>query len=180
MKIIWKQYRIQLFLGLVIVFLSFLAFRQQGWKLVQDGFFQGLKTLYDELPLLVAAFLTAGFLQAIVKKEWITRWLGRESGLKGILLACLGGGLIPGGPYAYYPIAGALLKSGAGLGVLIAFVTAKNLWSVSRLPLEVAILGNTITIQRYLVTFLIPPLLGILVEWIFGKHISGIRKGVEE
>ncbi len=164
---------------IVITFLAAAAFQQTGWGGVWQGFSSGLGILISELPLLAAAFLTAGFLQALVKKEFIARWLGRDAGIKGILLACLGGGLIPGGPYAYYPIAGALLKSGAGLGVLIAFVTAKNLWSVSRLPLEIAILGTTVTIRRYLITFLIPPLLGIAVDRIFGGLIGKIREGVE-
>lgn len=179
MKPSLKKYRIHFILLIVITILAAAAFQQTGWIGVWQGFSSGLEILIRELPLLGAAFLTAGFLQALIKKEFINNWLGREAGLKGILLACLGGGLIPGGPYAYYPIAGALLKSGAGLGVLIAFVSAKNLWSVSRLPLEIAILGTTVTIRRYLITFLIPPLLGIGVEWIFGGLIEKIRKGVE-
>jgi uncharacterized membrane protein YraQ (UPF0718 family) len=174
-----NQYRIHLILFIVILGLAVVAYQQAGWNQVWEGISGGLSILFRELPLLIAAFLTAGFLQALVKKEFITRWLGREAGIKGIILACLGGGLIPGGPYAYYPIAGALLKSGAGLGVLVAFVSAKNLWSVSRLPYEIAILGTNITIHRYLITFLIPPLFGILIEWVFGRWIKNIREGVE-
>ncbi len=174
-----KKYWVHLLLLIVIIILALFAYLQSGWGLVQDGILTGIQILWRELPLLVAAFLTAGFLQALVKKEFITRWLGTESGIKGILLACLGGGLIPGGPYAYYPIASALLKSGAGLGVLIAFVSAKNLWSVSRIPLEIAILGTTITIRRYMITFLIPPLLGFFTERVFGNRIKNIRENVE-
>jgi uncharacterized membrane protein YraQ (UPF0718 family) len=167
---------IYVLLVLVILVLAFLAYQQAGWVQVGKGFLEGINILRREFLLLAAAFLTAGFLQALVKKEFITRWLGREAGIKGILLACLGGGLIPGGPYAYYPIASALLNSGAGLGVLIAFVSAKNLWSVSRIPLEIAILGPSITIRRYLITFLIPPIMGILAERLFGKLIKSIRE----
>jgi uncharacterized membrane protein YraQ (UPF0718 family) len=180
MKISSKKYRIHFILFLVILLLGAAAYQQAGWDQVWKGLRNGVGILIREFPLLAAAFITAGFLQALIKKEFITHWLGRESGVKGILLACIGGGLIPGGPYAYYPIAGALLKSGAGLGVLIAFVSAKNLWSVSRIPLEIAILGTTITIQRYLITFLIPPLLGLIVEGIFGSQIEKIQEGVEE
>jgi uncharacterized membrane protein YraQ (UPF0718 family) len=180
MKSSLKKYYIHLILVIIITILAAAAYQQAGWSQVWKGFNSGFSILVREFLLLTAAFLIAGFLQALVKKEFITRWLGRESGLKGILLACLGGGLIPGGPYAYYPISSALLKSGAGLGVLIAFVTAKNLWSVSRLPLEIAILGTSVTIRRYLITFLIPPLIGIAVEWIFGGMIGKIREDVEK
>ena len=179
MKSFFQKNWVQILLSGVIFILAGLAYAQGGWPDVLAGFTMGVSILGRESILLVAAFLTAGLLQALVKKEFITHWLGREAGIKGILLACLGGGLIPGGPYAYYPIAGALLSSGAGLGVLVAFVTAKNLWSVSRLPYEYAILGGTITYRRYLITFLIPPLLGILVERLFGSWISAIRENVK-
>ena len=180
MKAFLQKYWVQFLLLGVILILGSLAYTRGGWETVLAGFSSGLNILTRESVLLIAAFLTAGLLQSLVKKEFITNWLGREAGIKGILLACLGGGLIPGGPYAYYPIAGALLSSGAGLGVLVAFVSAKNLWSISRLPYEFAILGGTVTIRRYLITFLIPPLLGMLVEWLFGARIAAIREGVKK
>lgn len=180
MRTFLKKYWVQILLSVVILILAGLAYNRGGWQDVIAGFLSGIDILGRESFLLIAAFLTAGLLQALVKKEFITRWLGRDAGLKGILLACLGGGLIPGGPYAYYPIAGALLSSGAGLGVLVAFVSAKNLWSVSRLPYEYAIMGGTITLRRYLITFLIPPLLGMLVEWLFGNKITTIRENIKK
>ena len=163
-------------LGIVTLTLAFLTWRKGGESLVFQGLKGGSTLLVKEIPLLAAAFLTAGFLQALVEKESIERWLGAESGWRGLALACVGGALIPGGPYAYYPIAGALLHSGAGIGVLIAFVAAKNLWSVSRLPMEFALLGTRITLIRYGVTFLFPPILGFLAEKLFGKSITKIRE----
>jgi uncharacterized protein len=180
MRSFLKKNWISSLLLVVILILALIAYSRGGWHLIYEGIKNGITIFVTEIPLLVAAFLTAGLIQSLVKKEFITRWLGQEAGIKGILLACLGGGLIPGGPYVYYPIAGALLSSGAGLGVLVAFITAKNLWSVSRLPYEFALLGSSITIRRYLITFLIPPLLGILVEWLFGGYIQKIRENVKE
>jgi uncharacterized membrane protein YraQ (UPF0718 family) len=130
------------------------------------------------VPLLAAAFLVAGLIQALVTRDTVTRWLGVEAGWRGIALACLGGALIPGGPYVYYPIAGALLRTGASLGVLVAFVTAKNLWSVTRLPLEFALLGPRLTLIRFGVTLILPPVLGFLSEAFFGKRIERIREAV--
>jgi uncharacterized membrane protein YraQ (UPF0718 family) len=87
--------------------------------------------------------------------------------------------LIPGGPYVYYPIAGSLLQSGAGLGVLIAFVAAKNLWSITRLPYEFALLGPQLTLLRYFLTLVFPPLLGYLAETLFGNNIERIREAAQ-
>jgi len=165
-----------LVLALVVVALAGVAYDQGGFDLLLDGLLSGGYTLLGVIPLLIAAFLIAGLTQVLVSRELVTRWLGAESGWKGIVLACFGGALMPGGPYVYYPITATLMKAGAGLGVMIAFVTAKNLWSISRLPLEFALLGPRLTIIRFLVTFLVPPLIGVLAQALFGQQIDRIRQ----
>jgi uncharacterized membrane protein YraQ (UPF0718 family) len=179
MKAVLQRNAIALFLGFVALALAIAAYQQQGMSLVIDGLGTGLSILWTILPLLVAAFLTAGLIQALVKEQTVKRWLGSRSGWRGLMLACLAGALIPGGPYVYYPIAAVLLKSGAGLGVLVAFVSAKNLWSISRIPLEIALLGPQITFTRYWITLVVPPLLGFFAELIFGKMIKRIRENVQ-
>ncbi len=156
--------------------LAGLAWYRGGWPLVFEGLLVGAKVLWRVLPLLVFAFLVAGLVQALVRERSVRRWLGAESGWRGIALACMAGALMPGGPYAYYPVAAVLLKSGAGLGVLVAFITAKNLWSITRLPLEFALLGPYLTIIRFLMTLFIPPLVGVLAQLLFGDKIEGIRE----
>jgi uncharacterized membrane protein YraQ (UPF0718 family) len=156
-----------------------LAWRRGGPELALAGLMQGGRALLNADPLLVLALLVAflifGPIRTLAPRETITRWLGANAGWRGIALACFAGALFPGGPYAYYPVAGALLQAGASLGVLIAFVAAKNLWSVSRLPLELALLGPRLTLIRFGVTLALPPLLGFLAEVILGRHIECIR-----
>ncbi len=174
-----KRDNTPIFLAIVALVLGFLARRSGGPSLALAGIKSGGGILLSVIPLLIAAFLTAGLIQSLVSREMVTRWLGSESGWKGLALACLGGALIPGGPYVYYPIAGALLQTGAGLGVLVAFVIAKNLWSISRIPMELALLGPELTFVRYGITFIIPPLMGFLAETLFGRYLERIRMAVQ-
>jgi uncharacterized membrane protein YraQ (UPF0718 family) len=171
--------RTPLYLLIVAVILAGVIWASKGPEAILSGLVAGGRVLLSVVPLLVAAFLVAGLVQVLATKELVTKWLGSASGWKGILLACVGGGLMPGGPYVYFPIAGVLLQTGAGLGPLVAFVIAKNLWSLSRLPLEVALLGTQLTFTRFVVTLALPPLLGFLAEALFGNRIEAIRKGVE-
>jgi uncharacterized membrane protein YraQ (UPF0718 family) len=163
---------------ILLLVLIVIAWRLDGIEAVQNGALNGLRTLLSVIPILIAAFLIAGFTQVIVSQQVIERWLSGRSGWRGILIACVAGALIPGGPYVYYPIAGGLLLAGAGIGPLIAFVIAKNLWSVTRLPFEFALLGPELTFIRYALTLAIPPILGILAEWLFGGNIDQIRSSV--
>ena len=169
----------QLALTLVAVALAVVSWQSGGSDMAFEGLISGGTFLLRVIPLLIAAFLTAGLIQVLVSEETVKRWLGAGAGLRGLALACLGGALIPGGPYVYYPIAGALMNTGAGLGVLVAFVAAKNLWSFSRLPMEFALLGPRLTIVRFAVTLVIPPLLGFLAEVFFGRAIERIREAVK-
>ena len=176
----------KLSLDWTLITLSGVAFTLAGiawWKGGQDlaleGLRQGFQTLVSVTPMLLAAFLTAGLTNVLISKELVERWLAAGTGWRGILIGCIGGALIPGGPYVYYPIAGSLLQSGAGLGVLVAFVTAKNLWSISRLPYEFALLGPPLTLVRYALTLIFPPLLGYLAETLFGNSIERIREAVQ-
>lgn len=164
-----------LILIVVLIGLAVLLVIDGGITKLFDGLITSANTFLRTTPLLIAAFLVAGFTQVLVNEEFVTRWLGKESGWKGIGLACLAGALIPGGPYVYYPIAAVLMKSGAGIGVLVAFVSAKNLWSVTRLPYEVALIGMEVTVSRFLLTLIFPPLLGWAAELLFGRVMDKIR-----
>lgn len=170
--------RIPLLLAVIVLFLAGLAWNQGGPELAGQGLLQGGEILLGVIPLLIFAFLIAGLVQVLVSSEVVTRWLGAEAGWRGIALACLAGALMPGGPYVYYPIAASLMHAGAGLGVLVAFVTAKNLYSISRLPLEVALLGPHLTIVRFVLTLALPPILGVLAERLFGQWMPRIREAV--
>jgi uncharacterized membrane protein YraQ (UPF0718 family) len=167
------------FLIIVALALAVIAWTRGGTTLFLKGILLGGETLLRVTPMLIAAFIVAGLTQVLISKEMVEKWLSAGSGWRGILLACAAGALIPGGPYVYYPIAGSLLTSGAGLGVLISFITAKNLWSISRLPYEFALLGPSLTITRYLITLIVPPIIGLIAELIFGRFIVRIRLAMQ-
>jgi uncharacterized membrane protein YraQ (UPF0718 family) len=61
----------------------------------------------------------------------------------------------------------------------VAFVTAKNLWSITRLPIEFALLGWQLTVIRLGVTLILPPVLGFLAEALFGQRVERMREAVE-
>ena len=121
------------------------------------------------LPLLLFAFVAAGMVQHLLPSELVSRWVGAESGLRGIVIGTLAGALTPGGPYVSLPIVAGLLKTGAGIGTMVAFLTAWSLWAVSRLPMEVGILGWKFTLIRLACTFFFPPIAGWLAHILFGK-----------
>jgi uncharacterized membrane protein YraQ (UPF0718 family) len=117
---------------------------------------------------LLLGFLIAGLLDVLLSPSEITAWLGTEASLRGILVGWMAGLVIPGGPYLLFPIAANLLKSGAAPGALIALITAKTLVGPIRmLTYEAPLLGWPLTLARCVPALFIPPLLGVIGQWIF-------------
>ena len=157
------------------VLLAGLAYGRGGIDALLAGARQGAVTFVELIPLLALAFACAGLVTVVASKELVARWLGAEAGFKGILIGGLAGALMPGGPFIYYPVAATFMAAGADIGTVISFVVAKNLWSVSRLPLELALLGPKLTFARYGITLVIPPLAGLLANLLLRGQADAMR-----
>jgi uncharacterized membrane protein YraQ (UPF0718 family) len=142
-----------------------------GYQKGEGQHVTGLKSAFDMviqiLPLLVFAFIVAGMVRVLLPQELLSKWVGQESGFRGILIGTVAGGLAPGGPYVSLPVAAGLLRAGASIGTMVAFLTGWSLWAVSRLPMEVGILGWKFTVVRLATTFFFPPIAGIIANKLF-------------
>ena len=138
-----------------------------GKGLHTAGFKIAFSMTKEILPLLVFAFIVAGMVQVLLPQDLVTRWVGGESGFRGILIGTVAGGLAPGGPYVSLPIAAGLFRAGAGMGTMVAFLTGWSLWAASRLPMEVGIMGWKFTFVRLACTFFFPPIAGLIAQGFF-------------
>jgi len=128
---------------------------------------QALNMTVEILPLLAFAFIIAGMIQVLLPQELLSKWVGVESGMRGILIGTVAGGLSPGGPYVSLPIVAGLLRSGASVGTMVAFLTGWSLWAIARLPMEVGIIGWEFTLIRIGSTFFFPPIAGLIAQIFF-------------
>ncbi len=153
-------------MGVLATILLFIGYYKGEGQHI-SGMKSALNMTVEILPLLVFAFIVAGMVQVLLPRELLTRWVGVESGMRGILIGSVAGGLAPGGPYVSLPIVAGLLRSGAGVGTMVAFLTGWSLWAVSRLPMEVGILGWKFTLIRIASTFFFPPIAGLIAQTFF-------------
>lgn len=163
-------------MAVVAAALSVLAYQRGGMPLVLTGLKEGGITLVQVAPLLVTAILVASLIQVMMPREFIEKWLGQGAGLKAVLLGALAGSLVPGGPYVSYPLAASLFIGGAQIGTVMAFIAAKNVWTLPRLPMEMALLGTRITAFRYMITLLIPVVVGLLANFLLAGFVESIRE----
>ena len=153
-------------MGVLAVILIFISY-QKGVHL------QGLKAsgnmLLQIIPLLIFAFIIAGTIQFLVPQELISKWIGAESGFRGILIGTVIGGIMPGGPMTSLPIAAGFLRTGAGIGTMVAFLTAWSLLAFTRMPMEIGILGWKFTLIRLACVFFFAPIAGLIANALFSR-----------
>ncbi len=152
-------------LAIVLVYIGYA--KGEGQHII--GMKSAVKLTVDILPMLAFAFIVAGMVQTLLPQELLSKWVGAESGIRGIFIGAVAGGISPGGPFVNLPIAAGLLHSGASIGTLVAFLTGWSLWAVSRLPMEVGIMGWRFTLIRLASILIFPPLAGLIAQRLFSN-----------
>ena len=111
------------------------------------------KSFENILPQLLTVMIIIGFALAVLSPETISKVIGSESGILGILAAALIGSitLIPG--FVAFPLAAALLDNGAGYMQITAFVSTLMMVGVITIPMETKVLGKKLTLLRNCAAF---------------------------
>jgi len=116
-------------------------------------------------PRLLLALIVTGMLQVIIPQEVVSRWIGREAGIRGILIASLAGVLTPGGPMVSIPFVVVLYQSGAALAPLVAYITSWSLFGFQRiLAWELPLLGEHFVVVRIVSSAALPIVAGLIVK----------------
>lgn len=156
-------------MGVIAIALLYIGYQKGG-----GAHILGLKSagtlLLQIVPLLILAFIVAGMVQVLIPKEMISKWVGVESGFRGVLIGTGIGAVMPGGPYVSLPLAAGLLRVGASVGTMVALLTAWSLLAVMRLPMELGIMGWKFMLIRLTCTFFFPPIAGLIAN----RFFSGI------
>jgi len=158
--------------GLIALILLFIGYQKGGGEHILGLKLSG-HLLLQIIPLLIFALVVAGMIQILIPKEMISKFIGSESGFRGILIGTVAGSLTPSGPFVSMPIAAGLLRTGAGIGTMVAFLSAWSLIAVARLPLEIGLLGWKFTLIRFLCIFFLPTISGLIAHALF-RNISVI------
>jgi uncharacterized membrane protein YraQ (UPF0718 family) len=107
----------------------------------------------------------AAFLSELVPADIATEWLGDDSGLQGIMLASVAGGIMPGGPFVTFPLVITFSKAGAGVAQMTALLTAWSVYALHRiLTWEYPVLGWRFVAMRLASSFFLPVLAGLIMQ----------------
>ncbi len=111
-----------------------------------------LDSFKEMLLIIPPIFVLLGLLDVWVPRETMVRYLGEDSGIKGMLIAILIGSAAAGPLYAAFPVALVLMKKGAKFSNILLFIGA---WSTTKIPMllfELSSLGAKFMLTRLAVS----------------------------
>jgi uncharacterized membrane protein YraQ (UPF0718 family) len=145
--------------------LTFITWRRGAGRVEKAARFAGRqgRDLALRLPF---ALLAAAFIGRLVPQEYLAGAVGPASGLAGIAIASLVGGLMPGGPMVSFPIALVFWQGGAGTAQMVALLTGWSVFAMHRiLAYELPIMGWRFSAVRLLSSFFLPVVAGLLAQF---------------
>jgi uncharacterized membrane protein YraQ (UPF0718 family) len=155
-------------IGVLVAVCAGLVWRRDGIDGVLKILTHDLWLFGEIMPRVLAGCLLGGFIAEILPHDKVSRALGPNSGLKGLLIGTAFGAILPGGPFTAYPVAAALLTVGADFGATIAMVVSWTLIGYGRaVAWELPILGTDFTLWRIVISLPIPVLSGALGRFVF-------------
>ncbi len=153
-------------LWIIAVGLAIPAWRKRDGSL-KKGLQLGWHTLKRNALILAIAFIIVGFVEVLSPQSLIEQYLGPESGWRGLLLAEAIGMLLPGGPYAVFPIIGVIYSAGAGLGPIVTLVASWSMLALLSISFELPFMGWRFTAVRWGIGLIAPLLAGAAAILIF-------------
>jgi len=125
-------------------------------------------TFSSVLLLIIAVFGLVGLLQTWIRREFIVSMLGREGGIKSLMIGVLCGTLLIGPAYIIFPLLMEIQKRGARWAVITIVLTSYTI-KLQMIPIEVEFLGWPFALGRALITIALAIPTGLLVEAIMEK-----------
>ncbi|PKM58252.1 MAG: permease [Firmicutes bacterium HGW-Firmicutes-3] len=125
------------------------------------------KALLKTAPSLLAVLGIVGLTLGILTAEAISGLVGAEAGFVATIIAAVLGAITLIPSLVAFPLAGSLLRSGATVMTISAFVTTLVMVGMVTAPMEMKILGKKFTLLRnglgFLAALIIAGIMGVIL-----------------
>ena len=133
-------------LSIATLIIVLLAYFTGGTDLVLEGLDRAFGNMKKAGFMILTSFLLIGQLLCIVDENMVNRILNNIKGLKGIVISALVGGLMPVGPYLFYPFVKMFHGHDLPYYILIAFIFGKYTYDFARIPMEISLVSPKIAL----------------------------------
>ncbi|OCZ49869.1 permease [Dehalobacter sp. TeCB1] len=151
-------------LAIGLLLLSFLKDK----KKTKMALVKAWKSFENILPQFLSILIIIGIMLAVLSPNTISKLIGQQSGWVGMIIAAIVGSitLIPG--FVAFPLAAALLKSGAGFMQIAVFISTLMMVGIVTIPLEIKYFGKKAAILRNSLAFIFSFVVAIVIGVVLG------------
>lgn len=146
----------------VTVFIFLILFLIDKSKTMK-GLKKGALMFINVLPLFLTILILVSFLLFLLPDKILIKYLGKDSGIMGMIIAALLGSisLIPG--FISYPLGKILLDNGVQYNIIAIFITTLMMVGIVTMPIEIKYFGIKVTLIRNLLSFIAAIIIGTLI-----------------
>lgn len=163
-KALFKRY-IFFIVCLIIIIIVTILNKDLGLKSFNIAFSSFKQMLQVVPPIMIILAL----IDVWIPRETMMKYMGDNSGIKGVSLAMLIGSIAAGPMYAAFPFTKVLLKKGVKFSNIIIFMNAWCVTKISTLMFEFSSLGYKLTLARLLIDIPGVIIMGYLVQFLMTK-----------
>jgi uncharacterized membrane protein YraQ (UPF0718 family) len=146
---------------------SFITGFAPGISIVEDNFWEFIKEMLIALP---AMFVLVGLFDVWVSKEKVQKYIGKASGIKGVVLVIMLAFMQAGPLYAAFPVAYILWKKGTSPVNIFIYLAASSIAKIPMITFEIGFLGLKFSMLRIFISIPVFIVLGVIMGRYFEKH----------
>lgn len=150
-------------LCIILTLVSFLKDKEKTKKAVING----LKSLEKIMPQFLSIIIVIAIILATLKPEIISKIIGTDSGIFGVLLSSLIGSITMMPTFVAFSTGNTLLQSGAGYAQVSALITTLTMVGMLTFPLEAEYIGKKAAFYRNFLSFLFSFIVAIFMGGVF-------------
>lgn len=147
------------FIALVSFLIAFIKDREKAKKSLKIAG----KSFVRMFPMVLTIIFIIGLLLGFVPPDQISRFIGEQSGIGGVLLIGTLGALMHIPALLSFPLAASLLEGGASVTAVAAFITTLTMIGAVTLPLEIKELGRKMALLRNGLSFIIAIIIALIM-----------------
>lgn len=122
-----------------------------------------VKSFFRILPTVLIIIIFIGLFLGFVPPSEISKIVGEQSGLGGVLLIAILGAILHIPALISFPLAASLIRSGASITAVAAFITTLTMIGTVTLPLEIKELGRKMALLRNGISFIVAILIALIM-----------------
>lgn len=144
---------------LVCLLVSLIKNRAKTLKAIKTGFTAMLRII----PTVLIIIILIGLFLTFIPQDFIAKIIGQDSGAFGMFTATLLGAVLHIPAIVAFPLSASLIKGGASIAAVAAFITTLTMIGMITLPLEIKELGRKFAFLRNGISFVIALIIALLI-----------------